>query len=300
VVALVFGATPLPEMAGPEPNSLPARAFVHALRELDWVEGRTIVIERRSAEGQSERASAIFAELVARGVDVIAVGGAPWLVQAAQQATRTIPIVALFDYDPEAEGYVTSLARPGGNLTGLALTTGHELVGIQLQFLKELAPQTRRVAFLGPRQDWQRYLDVAKAVQVTLVVIEVERPEQYGEAFATILKERADALVVLWGPVVYVHLPRIVAFASDNLLPAVYGFREAIEAGGLMFYGSALLDLFRQMGGLVDRVLKGAKPADLPDQQPSKFDLVINLKTAKALGLGIPQSILLRASEVIE
>jgi putative ABC transport system substrate-binding protein len=299
-VALVFAATPMAQMAGPEPISLPARAFMQALRELDWVEGRNIVIERRSAEGQPERAPAILGELVARGVDVIVVGGSPWLLKAAQRATRTIPVVALFPEDPVVEGYVVSLARPGGNLTGLTPTTGDELVGLQLQFLREFSPRAARVAFLGPRQDWQKYKEAAAAVQVTLVIAEVERPEQYTEAFATILKEQSEALVVLFSAGVYGQLPRIVAFAADNRLPAVYGFREAVEAGGLMFYGSSLLDLFRQMGGLVDRVLNGAKPADLPVLRPSKFDLTINLKTAKAQGLTVPLTLMARANEVIE
>jgi putative ABC transport system substrate-binding protein len=287
-------------MAGPDPISLVARAFVYAMRDLGWVDGRSIVIEHRSAEGQPERAQPIFAELVERGVDVMAVGGALWLVQAAQQATRSIPIVALFAEDPVAEGLVASLAHPGGNLTGLTPTVGHELVGIQLQFLKELAPRIERVAFLGPRQDWQRYQNAAKALQVSLVVAEVERPEQYTDAFAAIVRERADALVVLWAPIVYIHLPRIVTFAAENKLPAIYGFPEATGAGGLMFYGASTVDLFHQMAGAVHRILKGSKPADLPVQLPAKFELVINLKTAKAQGLVVPPTLMARANHVIE
>jgi putative ABC transport system substrate-binding protein len=287
-------------MAGPDPISLVARAFVYAMRDLDWVDGRSILIERRSAEGQPERAQAIFAELVKLGVDVMAVGGAPWLVEAAQRATRTIPIVALFAEDPVAQGLVASLAHPGGNLTGLTPTVGHELVGIQLQFLKELAPQIERVAFLGPRQAWERYQDAAKALKVSLVVAEVERPEQYTDAFAAILRERAEALVVLWAPIVYVQIPRIVAFAAENRLPAIYGFPEATGAGGLMFYGASTVELFRQMAGVIHRILKGAKPADLPIQLPTKFELVINLKTAKAQGLSVPPSLMARANHVIE
>jgi putative ABC transport system substrate-binding protein len=300
VVALVFGASPLASMAGPDPSSSFARAFVHGLRDLGWAEGRNIVIERRSAEGQPERAPAIIAELIARGVDVLVMIAARWLLQAAERASRAVPIVAIFPEDPVAAGLVASLARPGKSLTGVTATAGNELLAKQLQLLKELAPGVARVAYLATREARESYRGGAWLPEVTIVVAPIDRPDQYTEAFATILRERADALIVSRGPVITVHVRRIVAFAAEHWLPAIYAYREAVDAGGLVSYGPDLPDLWRRAATYADRILKGAQPADLPIEQPTKFDLVINLRIARALSLTVPPTLFARADEVIE
>ena len=301
VVALVFGATPIAEMAGPDPISPLVRGFVHRLRDLGWVEGKNIVIERRSAEGDPQRAPAIFAELAAQGVDVIAFTGTQWNLEAALQATRTIPLLAYFTTNPVADGLVASLARPDGNLTGLAMEAGNRLTGICLQFLKELVPGSARVAYIGAHELWETGASAAAAAEGRFSIVAfVDRPEQFEEAFATLAREKPDALYVGGGPVIFVHVARIVAFAAEHRLPAIYNFREAVDKGGLMSYGSNGLDLYRKLAGMVDKVLKGAKPAELPIEQPTKFELVINLKTASTLGLTFPPLLLARADEVIE
>jgi putative ABC transport system substrate-binding protein len=299
VVGLVLGGVPGAQLTGPDPVFLPALAFVHRLRDLGWTD-HTIVIERRSAESQPKRAPVIFAELIARGVDVMIVAASDWLMDAAQQATQSIPTVGIFTLDPAAAGLVASLARPGGNLTGVTTTTGRELDEKRLQLLKELAPGVARVGFLGTRSAWEAYLRGAEPTVVPPVVAHANRAEDLDEAFAVVGRERSDALLVSHGPVMFFAAPRIATFAGAQRLPAVYPWREAVEAGGLMSYGVSVQGLFQQAAGMVDQILKGAEPAGLPVQQPTKFELVINLKTAKALGLNIPQSILLRADEVIE
>ena len=300
VVALVFGATPLVEMAGPDPVSAPARAFLHSLRALGWIEGKNITIERRSAEGDPKRAPAIFAELAARGVDLIQFTGSRWNMEAARQATRTIPLVALFSGNPVADGYVASLARPGGNMTGVATTPGHELSTIGLQFLKDLAPGIAKVAFLGPREAWESFGKAVAFANLPPVFAQVDQLDQYEAAFAQIVREQADSLHVLDGTVNYINRKRIVAFAAERRLPTGYPNREAVDDGGLLSYGANILDIYRQLAVMVVKVLNGAKPADLPVEQPTKFELVINRKTATALGLTIPPLLLARADEVIE
>ena len=300
VVGLVLGSAPEGQIMGSDPAFLPARAFVHRLRDLGWSEGDTVIIERRSAESQPERAPVVFAELIARGVDVMMVGASDWLMDAAQQATRSIPTVGIFTLDPAAAGHVISLARPGGNLTGVTTTTGRELDEKRLQLLKELAPGVARVAFLGTRSAWEAYRRGADPTVIPPVVAHANRAEDLDEAFAVAGREQTDALLVSHGPVMFFAAPRIATFAGVQRLPAVYPWREAVEAGGLMSYGVSVQGLFQQAAGLVDQVLKGAKAAELSVQQPTKFELVVNLKAAKALGLSIPQSILLRADEVIE
>lgn len=299
VVALVFANTPLAEMAGPEPISLLAGEFVRGLRDLGWVEGRTIVIERRSGEGKLKLVPALFAELASRDVDVIAFSGTRWLVEAALQATRSIPLAAVFvGKDPVADGLVASLARPGGNLTGLTTDTGHEFVAKLFQILREIAPGIARLAFLGPQDVWEAYSKAA--AEIPSIFAQVDAPEQYEEAFATIRRERADSIYASQGPVNYVNRGRIVAFAAQQRLPTLYGIREAVVEGGLMSYGADVPASFRQLAGTVSKILKGAKPADLPVERPTKFELVINLKTATALGLTVPPLVLARADEVIE
>ena len=301
VVAYVAVAPSVAMLAGPDPNHPLARAFVHGMRDLGWIEGRTIVIERRSPEGQPERAPVIVADLIALGVDVIVVGGSPlWLLQAAQRATRDIPIVAFFSSDPLIDGLIANLGRPGGNLTGVTVTTGYELFGKRLQFLKELAPGIARVAFLGQRSSLEAARRHAALLGITGVFAEVDRADQFDEALATILREQVDALNVLSGPVLYNGASRIAAFAAKHRLLSMFGNREGVEVGGLMCYGANVPDLFRQLAGYVDKILKGAKPADLPVEQPRTFELVINGKAAKALGLTIPPTLLALADEVIE
>ena len=299
VVALVLANIPLAEMAGPEPISPVAGEFVRGLRDHGWVEDRSIVIERRSGEGDLKRVPALFAELAARGVDVIAFSGTKWSVEAALQATRSIPLAAVFiGKDPVADGLVASLARPGGNLTGLTTATGHEFVTKRLQILKEIAPGIARVAFLGPQDLWEAYHKAA--AELPSVFAQVNGPDQYEEAFATVRRERADAIYASEGPVNYVYRGRIAAFAAEQRLPALYAIREAVVDGGLMSYGASIPAIYRQIAGMVDKILKGAKPADLPVERPTKFEFVINLKTAKTLGLTVPPLILARADEVIE
>ena len=300
VVALVFGNPPLPEMIGADPISPHARGFVHGLRDLGWIDGRTIVIERRSAEQAPQRAPAIFAELLARGVDVIMMGGEKWLQDAAQAATKTIPTVAIFRDDPVAAGLIANLARPGGNLTGLTAATGPEFFGKRLQLLHEIAPRITRAAFLAPRRQLEQFRDVARPAGVTVLPVEFEVADKLEEAFVTILRERADALMVAGDGPIYFHARRIVAFAAESRLPAMYGAREGVEAGGLMSYGASVPGNFRAAARLVDKFLKGAKIGDIPAEQPTVFELVINAKTAKTLRLTIPPTLLARADVVIE
>ncbi len=301
VVGFVSGATPVGELAGPEPIYLGMRGFLQGLSDHGWVEGRTVIIERRSLEGQPERAPTIFADLAARGVDVIYYSWTRASHDAATKATPTIPMVAMFFTDPVADGLIASLARPGGNLTGVTADTGPELVAKRLQLLKEMAPGIARVAYIGQREIFESYMR-HPAAQPPAFFAQVERPEQYDEAFAAIERERIDALFVLDGIMNFVHRGRLVAFAAAHRLPAIYPANEAVEEGGLMSYSDTrtVADITRQLAGIVDKILRGAKPADIPVERPTKLELVINLRTAKALGLTIPPLLLARAVEVIE
>jgi putative ABC transport system substrate-binding protein len=282
-------------------------AFLQGLRDLGYVEGRNVVIEYRSAEGKLERYPALVAELVALKVDVIFVPGTPAAV-AAKQATRTLPIVFAAAADPVADGLVTSLARPGGNVTGLAALSP-ELVGKRLELLKQAVPGVGRVAVLwqpgaaGERteKDMLKEADVAaRALGVLLQVVEVRGPAEFDRAFSNMTRARAGALTVLGTPMFFTERRRLVDLAAKNRLPVVYGTRDYVDVGGLMAYGPNTADLVRRAAAYVDKILKGAKPGDLPVEQPTKFELVINLKTAKALGLTIPPSLLARADEVIQ
>jgi putative ABC transport system substrate-binding protein len=288
-------------MTGPDPVEPIARGFVHGLSHLGWIEGRNIVIERRSAEGDLKRAPTIFEELVAGGVDVITLGALRLFQESALKVTRTVPMVALFIDDPVADGLVVSLARPGGNLTGVTTTAGPGLVAKRIQLLKELVPRITKVAFLGTRNAWESYDRSGEAAGIATIFAEVDRSEQFEEAFATVRREQADALYAAsGGPVGYLQRARILAFADEHRLPSVFGFSQAVREGGLMSYSVDLAGLWRQIAGLVDKILKGAKPADLPIEQPTKFELIINLKTARLLGLDIPPVLLATADEVIE
>jgi putative ABC transport system substrate-binding protein len=299
-VALVFNNVPVAEMA----DHRFARAFVHGLRDLGLVEGRNIIIERRSAEGRYERMPSLMQELLALHVDVIVATGPG--VGAARRATETTPIVAVGTDGLDAEGGgAASLARPGGNLTGLSHEVGLTMNGKRLELLREAAPKVSRVAFLGRSSRpsdryWRPATDAdAQALGLTLFWVGADTPEQFEAAFATIAKDRANALYVDGTHVNYVHMRQINEFAARLRLPNVSPFREGPEAGGLMSYGSNLADLFRRAATFVDKILRGAKPGELPIEQPTKFELVINLNAARALGLTIPQPLLLRADEVI-
>ena len=282
-------------------------AFLQGLRDLGYVEGRNVVIEYRDAEGKLERLPALAAELVALKVDVI-VAASTLAALAAKQATRTLPIVFAAAGDPVASGLVTSLARPGGNVTGLSILAP-ELVGKCLELLKQAVPGVSRVAVLwqpgalGERteKDMLKEAEVAaRALGVRLQFVEARGPADFDRAFSDMTRARAGALTVLASVMFFSERRRLVDLAAKNRLPAVYPLREFVDAGGLMSYGPNVADLFRRAATYVDKILKGAKPADLPVEQPTKFELVINLKTAKALGLTIPPSLLARADEVIE
>jgi ABC-type uncharacterized transport system substrate-binding protein len=281
-------------------------AFRQGLRDLGYVEGRNVMIEYRDAEGKFERLPALAAELVALKVDVIL---APSTVAAlaAKQATRTLPIVFAAVADPVASGLVTSLARPGGNVTGLSLLTP-ELVGKCLELLKQSVPGVSRVAVLwspgalGERtdKDLLKEADVAaRALGVRLQFVEARGPADVDRAFSDMTRARADALTVLASTMFIIERRRLVDLAAKNRLPAVYALGEFVDAGGLMSYGPNFADLYRRAATYVDKILKGAKPGDLPVEQPTKFELVINLNAAKALGLTIPPSLLGQADEVI-
>ena len=282
-------------------------AFLHGLRDLGYVEGRNVVIEYRDAEGKLERLPALAAELVALKVDGILASGTLQAL-AALQATKTIPIVFAAAGDPVADGLVTSLARPGGNVTGSA-NLQLELVGKCLEQLKQAVPGVSRVAVLwqpgamGERtaKDMLKSADVAaRALGVRLQFVEARVPADFDRVLSDMTRARADALTVLPSAMFINERRSLVDLAAKNRLPAVYSVREYVDAGGLMSYGSNLADVFRLAATYVDKILKGAKPADLPVEQPTKFELVINAKTAKALGITIPQTVLLRADEVIE
>ena len=278
-------------------------AFKQGLRELGYVEGRNIVIEYRSTDGRDERLPGLVADLVRLKVDII-VASSQGAV-AARQATTAIPIVMPIITDPVRLGLVASLARPGGNATGFA-TQNDELPGKWMELVKETLPKVSRVAVLfHPTYDGGVQLKAseaaARSLGVRLQALKVEHPDDFANAFAEVQKNRAEALVVSSSGLFYAHRTRLVEFAAKHRLPTIYHQSEfVVESGGLMSYGPDFRDLFRRSATYVDKILKGAKPGDLPVQQPTKFELVINMKTAKALGLTVPPSLLLRADQVIE
>jgi putative tryptophan/tyrosine transport system substrate-binding protein len=279
-------------------------AFVQGLRELGWMEGHNIAIEYRYTEGSYERLSALAAELVQLKVDVIFAPSAP-ATQAAKQATTTIPIVMDTLGDPVRTGFVTGLAQPGGNITGTA-GFAPELGGKQLELLKAAVPGITSVAALANPANPNAFhvlreiAHAAQALEVQLRRVEVSEASELDAALAVMTRERADALIVLPDPMVFGLRQRIVEWAAKSRLPVMYFTREFVEAGGLMTYGPDLASRHRHAATYVDKILKGAKPADLPVEQPIKFALVINLKTAQALGLTIHPSILFQADEVIK
>jgi putative ABC transport system substrate-binding protein len=313
-VPLVAGAQPAAKvyriglLGGSPPTSPEAsrlwEGFFQGLRELGYVEGQNVVIEGRWYGDRTERLPALAAELVRLPVDVIVAGTAP-APEAAKRATSTIPIVMASHGDPVGSGLVASLAKPGGNVTGLS-GVGPELSSKQLQLLKETLPSLSRVAILSnptiPSQTLNlREMEVAaRALKVRIQVVEARAPSEFAGAFSAATKERASALIVLGGSIFFAHRARLAELAAQSRLPAMGGAREFTQAGGLMAYGPDNRDSWRRAAGYVGRILKGAKPADLPVEQPTKFELIINLKTAKALGLTIPPSVLARADEIIQ
>jgi putative tryptophan/tyrosine transport system substrate-binding protein len=278
-------------------------AFVQRLRELGWIDGRTIAIEYRWAEGRTERAAEIAAEFVRRKVDVIVTSSTAGAV-AAMQATSVIPIIFAAAGDPVGTGLVGSLARPGANVTGLSIQQT-DVAAKKLELLREVVPSLGRLAILGNVVAPSVVLDMrevqatARTLGLEVITLEIRRGEDIVPAFEA-LNQRAEALYVVIDPLVNIHRVRINTLALAARLPTMHTFREGVEAGGLMSYGANFPDLFRRAADFVDKILRGAKPGDIPVEQPTKFDLVVNLTTAKALGLDVPPTLLARADEVIE
>jgi len=284
----------------------PREAFRQGLRELGWEEGRNLLIEYRFAEGRADRLPALADELVRLKVDLIVASPTPSAL-AAKHATRTIPIVGMSLTEPVAVGLVPSLARPGGNVTGLTYGVDTEIFGKQLQLLKEVVPNVRRVAVLtnpggSPAQPlvMESVKSAARSLGLLLQILEVREPGDFDAAFATMIKERAGALLLPGDAIFFVHRDRLADLALKSRLPSMSTQWQWVEAGGLLSYAPSFTDLWRRAATYVDKILRGARPADLPIEQPAKFELVVNLKTAKTLGLPIPQPILARADEVIQ
>lgn len=293
------------QTATPEEQAHLTQAFEDGMRALGYVEGRNVVYERRFAHGRQERLPDLALELVRSSVDVIVTGANP-VISAVQRATTTIPVVMAASRDPVGAGFIASIARPGGNITGLTNDPSPDVHGKRLELLKEAAPRMARVAYVWnpvpPGADvYRRALEAAgRRLRVAVQVVEVRRRDELEPAFATIARDRFEAVVVDSDPVFFTARAQIVPLAAKHRLPAIYQAREFVDLGGLMSYGDSIADRFRRAAGYVDKILKGARPADLPVEQASKLELVVNLGTAKMLGLTMPQSLLLRADEVIK
>jgi len=320
-MTVLAGAAAYPTLAGAQQKAMPVigilafaspenagaqrmlAAFREGLGEAGYVEGRNIAIEYRWAETHFDRLPALAADLVNRNVDLIVTEGGDVSVHAAKQATSTIPVVFHTNSDPVASGLVASLARPGGNLTGFSM---HGLAAKRVELISELVPQAKAIAILvnpddpSANEDIRDAQDAARVKGVQLHVVKASSDGEIEPAFATLGQLRADALVIVASPVFSRRMVQIAALASRHAIPAVYGGRLYVESGGLLYYGSDLAAVYRLKGIYTGRILKGEKPADLPVQQPTKVELVINLKTAKALGLTVPLPLLARADEVIE
>jgi len=279
-------------------------AFRKGLKEYGWVEGQNIIVEYSFAEGREDALPAIAAELARLRLDVI-VAESTVAIQAAKTVTQTVPIVMATSADPVGTGLVANLNRPGGNITGLSLQTA-ELSGKRLQLLTEIVPGLARVAVLsnplnpGEKSSVEQTKAAAQALGIETHVVEVQAPDKFESAFAAVTAAHAGALMVLPDPLLYGQHPRIVTFTAASHLPALFPEREVAEAGGLIAYGPSIPASFQRAAAYVDKILRGAKPADLPVEQPTTFELVVNLQTARAIGVTIPTSILLRADEVIE
>jgi putative ABC transport system substrate-binding protein len=279
-------------------------AFRKGLRDLGWVEGRSFILETRFADGKPDQLPGLAAELVRQRVDLILTGSSPGAL-AARKATGTIPIVMVTTGDPVGDGLVSSLARPGGNVTGVT-ALGQVLNTKRLELIKEAVPGVTRVAVLiDPASIYtapflKEREGAARALELELRTLEARDPDQFEKAFAAMAQERVGALMVQTTAMFITNRKRIVELAAKSRVPAVYGEREFVDAGGLMFDGAGLADMYRDAAVYADKILKGAKPADLPVEQPTKLELIINLKAAKALGVRIPPSVLVRADQVVE
>jgi putative ABC transport system substrate-binding protein len=300
-VAIFATMPPASNVAGLEPINPPFIA--RTMRDLGYVEGQNLVLEHWPQQTSVGRYSVIAADLVRRRIDmIVTVGNA--MVLEMKSVTNAVPIVMATSSDPVQAGIVASLARPGGNITGFTSDTGPEFEVKRLQLLKEALPEATRVAYIGLKSDWESpegksIRAAAPMLGVTLVHAE-QATSHYFDVFALITRDRPHALFVAANPMNYANRQSMADFATEQRVPGVYPFREIVEAGGLMSYGVNLDDVFSRTAGYVDKILKGAKPAQLPVQQPTKFEMVINMKTAKALGITIPSSVLIRADEVIE
>ena len=315
LVALTMAAVHLAEAQ--QPKKVPRIGFLHqgsltdpqveafrrGLRDLGYVEGKNITVEHRSVEGRPESYPDLATELVRLKVDIIVVGGGAQL--AAKNATATIPIVMASSSDPVGTGFVASLARPGGNITGLT-NISSELAGKRLELLKETVPGLSRVAIVAYSDDPAYTLqirdaeDAAQGLKLQVQILKAREPNDFESAFGAAKKGRAGAISILQQPFFTAHRTKIVDLAEKSRLPAMYGNKQIVEDGGLMSYEANLSDLYRRAATYVDKILKGAKPAELPVEQPTKFELVINLKTAKQIGLMIPPTVLYRADKVIK
>jgi ABC-type uncharacterized transport system substrate-binding protein len=278
--------------------------FREGLREHGYEEGRNIALEFRWAEGKYERFPALVAELIAANVDVLVTAGTPATL-AVKNATTTLPLVMIAVGDPVGTGIIPSLARPGGNITGLS-SIAPDLEGKRLELLREVVPRLARVAFfLNPANAFhaasvQQARAAAQALNINLIAHEVRKSEDLDPAFAAIVEEKPDALLILADRVFLHNRERMMSFAAQHRLPSVNAYRELVEAGGMMSYGPSYEDMHRRAAAYVDKILKGAKPGDLPVEQPTKFTLIVNVKTTMALGLEVPPTLLARADEVIE
>jgi putative ABC transport system substrate-binding protein len=281
------------------------KVWQDSLRDHGWIEGKNLIVDYRSAEGRAERLSALAAELVTLKPDLL-VAPSPQVALALKSATATIPIVFVAVYDPVAIGLVQSLSRPGGNITGLATYAPGDWIAKRIEILRELVPGASKIAILvnpgNPIHRWilaEELPQTARSFGVALPVVEATTADELDTAFASAVAQHADAMIVFGDNLTNQEAPRVTALAAEHHLPAIYLFRQ-FATGGLIVYGPDIADLFRRAGSYVDKILKGTKPSDLPVEQPTKFELVINMKTAKALGLTVPPSLLVRADEVIE
>ena len=289
----------------PTRNSPHIEAFRQGLRDTGWVEGRDVLIEWRSAEGRTDKLTELMAELVHLKIDVIVTAGSTPATLAAKRATTTTPIVMVAVGAPLATGLVANLARPGGNVTGFT-TLGGEVASKRLEFVKDLLPQATQVGLLwnpdnpANAQVYRELSEKARQTQLKLLSIEVRDAKEIDRGFALLVKQRPDVLLLTADPMLLVHMGRVIEFTAKHRLPAIYNTRESVEAGGLMSYDANQPELYKRAARYVDKILKGTPPGDLPVEQPAKFELVINLKTAKALGLTMPPVLRLQADHVIE
>ncbi len=304
-VAILARGEPVSDLAETSPLRY-WRVWHEEMRRRGYAEGQNLILERRSAEGDVRRLPALVREIASLKPDVI-FASAHDSVGAFKAAATAIPIVGITG-DPVRSGFVTSLARPGGNITGFSVDAGTDLVAKRIALLKEVVPSMSRLAVLIPRQHWEAWMgdknrEAARRLGIAIIGATLEAPvndQAYRRAFAGMIRDRADSIQVEIVAENVVHRRLIAELAADARLPAIYGWRDNVEAGGLMAYAFDPPDIFRRAAGYIDRILRGAKPAELPFEQPTKFELVINLKTAKALGLAVPESLLLQATEVIE